>query len=110
GLPAGTRVWLAAGVTDMRKGFNGLSMAVQATLRRDPFSGHVFVFRGRGYGDALLNPYSSPPHNKGLISRAAFSVNCSAGLRRPHRTGSSCSLLRVYVSCRSANSPVKPGS
>ncbi|MCP4329321.1 MAG: IS66 family insertion sequence element accessory protein TnpB, partial [Alphaproteobacteria bacterium] len=47
GLPAGTRVWLAAGVTDMRKGFNGLSMAVQATLRRDPFSGHVFVFRGR---------------------------------------------------------------
>jgi transposase len=47
GPPAGTRVWLAAGVTDMRKGFNGLSMAVQATLQRDPFSGHVFVFRGR---------------------------------------------------------------
>ena len=52
GLPAGTRVWLAAGATDMRKGFDGLSMVVQATLRRDPFSGHVFVFRGRR-GDLL---------------------------------------------------------
>jgi transposase len=47
GLPASTRVWLAAGATDMRKGFDGLSMLVQGALRRDPFSGHVFVFRGR---------------------------------------------------------------
>ena len=47
GLPADTRVWLCAGATDMRKGFDGLAMAVQATLLRDPFSGHVFVFRGR---------------------------------------------------------------
>lgn len=47
GLPTGTRVWLVAGATDMRKGFDGLAMAVQATLTRDPFSGHVFVFRGR---------------------------------------------------------------
>jgi len=47
GLPAGTRVWLAAGVTDMRSGFNGLAGKVQAALDEDPFSGHVFVFRGR---------------------------------------------------------------
>ncbi len=47
GLPAGTRVWLVAGATDMRKGFDGLAMVVQTTLARDPFSGHVFVFRGR---------------------------------------------------------------
>lgn len=47
GLPATTRVWLAAGATDMRKGFDGLAMVVQAVLERDPFSGHVFVFRGR---------------------------------------------------------------
>ena len=39
GLPADTRVWLAAGATDMRKGFDGLAMAVQATLRRDPSAG-----------------------------------------------------------------------
>lgn len=47
GLPPGTRVWLAAGVTDMRRGFDGLAALVQAKLQLDPFSGHVFVFRGR---------------------------------------------------------------
>jgi transposase len=47
GLPAGPRVWLAAGVTDMRSGFNGLAAKVETALAEDPFSGHVFVFRGR---------------------------------------------------------------
>ena len=46
-LPAGTRVWLAAGVTDMRKGMDGLAALAQTTLAENPFSGHVFVFRGR---------------------------------------------------------------
>ena len=45
--PTSTRVWLAAGHTDMRKGFDGLAMLVQAKLSRDPFGGQVFVFRGR---------------------------------------------------------------
>ena len=52
GLPAGTRIWIAAGVTDMRCGFNGLAAKVQTALADDPFSGHVFVFRGRR-GDIL---------------------------------------------------------
>jgi transposase len=43
----GTQVWLVAGVTDMRRGFTGLSARVQTALEQDPFSGHVFVFRGR---------------------------------------------------------------
>lgn len=47
GLPAGTRVWLATGATDLRRGFDGLALLVQSTLRRDPYSGHVFAFRGR---------------------------------------------------------------
>lgn len=46
-LPAGSRIWLVAGVTDMRNGFNGLASRVQNTLRDDPFSGHLFIFRGR---------------------------------------------------------------
>jgi len=46
-LPAGTRVWVAAGVTDMRKGMDGLAALVQTTLLENPFSGHIFVFRGR---------------------------------------------------------------
>jgi transposase len=46
--PAGNaRVWLAAGVTDMRKGFDGLATLVQQALTEDPFSGQIFVFRGR---------------------------------------------------------------
>ncbi|HVT26535.1 MAG TPA: IS66 family insertion sequence element accessory protein TnpB [Lacipirellulaceae bacterium] len=47
GLPSGTRVWLAAGVTDMRKGFDGLAAQIQQALAEDPYSGHVFVFRGK---------------------------------------------------------------
>ena len=46
-LPGGTRIWLAAGVTDMRRGFDGLAAIVQEKLAADPFSGHVFIFRGR---------------------------------------------------------------
>jgi transposase len=47
GLPAGTRIWIAAGVTDLRRGFTGLSGMVQTVLHESPFSGHVFLFRGR---------------------------------------------------------------
>ena len=46
-VPAGVRVYLALGATDMRKGFDGLSVRAQEVLRADPFSGHLFVFRGK---------------------------------------------------------------
>ena len=46
-IPTGTRVWLATGHTDMRKGFDGLALLIQETFKRDPHSGHLFVFRGR---------------------------------------------------------------
>jgi transposase len=46
-LPTGTHIWIAAGVTDLRRGFTGLSAVVQTVLEQKPFSGHVFVFRGR---------------------------------------------------------------
>jgi transposase len=45
--PTNTQIWIAAGVTDLRRGFTGLSALVQAKLEQSPFSGHVFVFRGR---------------------------------------------------------------
>lgn len=47
GPAAGTRIWLVAGMTDMRRGFAGLSGMVQTALEQDPFSGQVFVFRGK---------------------------------------------------------------
>ena len=46
-LPSGVRIWLVAGVTDMRKGYDGLSALVQTALNENPFSGQIFVFRGR---------------------------------------------------------------
>jgi transposase len=51
-VPAQTKVWLAAGATDMHTGFNGLSILTQDALKQDPFSGHLFVFRGKR-GDLL---------------------------------------------------------
>ena len=47
GPPAGTRIWIVAGVTDLRRGFVGLSGVVQTALQENPFSGQVFLFRGR---------------------------------------------------------------
>lgn len=46
GLLAGTRIWLAAGVTDKRARMNGLAAKVEIALAEDPYCGHVFVIRG----------------------------------------------------------------
>jgi transposase len=51
-LPAGVQVWLAAGATDMRKGFDGLAALVQTQLAEDAYSGQLFVFRGKA-GDRV---------------------------------------------------------
>jgi transposase len=47
GVPTGARIWLAAGFTDLRRGFDGLSALVQTVLNENPYSGQIFVFRGR---------------------------------------------------------------
>jgi transposase len=46
-IPSGVRVWLATGHTDLQRGFDGLPLLVQETLRRDPHSGLLLVFRGK---------------------------------------------------------------
>ncbi|GGC72847.1 hypothetical protein GCM10011504_57890 [Siccirubricoccus deserti] len=52
GPPLGTRVYLACGATDMRKGFGGLAAQVQTVLSQDPYSGAEFYSRERR-GDLL---------------------------------------------------------
>ena len=42
-----SRVYLAVGITDMRKAINGLSIMVEQHLSKDPFSGDLFVFCNR---------------------------------------------------------------
>jgi len=46
-VPAGVKVHLALGYTDMRKGLDGLATLIQEHLKKDPFSGHLFVVRGK---------------------------------------------------------------
>jgi transposase len=46
-IPSSVKIRLALGHTDMRKGFDSLAVLVQEVLKKDPFSGHLFAFRGR---------------------------------------------------------------
>ena len=48
-MPVGsaTRIFLAAGATDLRKSFEGLSDLVRHRFQEDPLSGHLFVFANR---------------------------------------------------------------
>ena len=75
GLPTGTSIWIAAGFTDLRRGFTGLSGMVQTTLQENPFSGHVFVFRGRrgGCGGTAMGF---------VFLRSGSSVDASSGRKR----------------------------
>lgn len=106
GLPAGTKVWIAAGVTDMRKGMDGLAALAQTVLEQNPFSGHVFVFRGRRGdllklvwfdGDGLClfakrlerGRFIWPQANSGTVSLTAAQLSMlleGIDWRRPQRT------------------------
>ena len=44
GFGPATRIYLAVGATDMRKGFEGLYGLVRDRLECEPLSGHVFLF------------------------------------------------------------------
>jgi transposase len=46
-LPASVRIWLVAGFTVMRRRIDGLAALVQTALSSNPFSGELFIFRGR---------------------------------------------------------------
>ena len=48
-IPTGpaTKVYLALGTTDLRKGFEGLSDLVRHQMKEEPMSGHLFAFTNR---------------------------------------------------------------
>ena len=62
-VPAGVRVWIATGVTDMRRGMNGLSLQVQQGLGRLCFSW--------GMSGAPDQPSTSPEDLAAALARAA---------------------------------------
>jgi len=47
GPPSGVRIWIVAGFTDLRRGFDGLCAQVQNELKESPFSGELYIFRGK---------------------------------------------------------------
>ena len=51
-VPMNAQVWLAVRVTDMRKGFPSQAAQAEQMMQQNPFSGHMFVFRGR-QGDLI---------------------------------------------------------
>jgi transposase len=65
--PPGTRVFLACGVTDMRKGFDGLAALVQTVLAQDSYGGALFCFRGRR-GDLMKCLAAYPLSSAGFRS------------------------------------------
>ena len=78
-LAPGTRVYLACRPVSMQKGFDGLTALASQILGADPYSGHLFLFRGkRGdyfkalYWDCLL--YTSPSPRDRTRSRMPSSA------------------------------------
>ena len=91
-VPMNTQVWLAAGVTDMRKGFAALAAQAEQTTRTNPFNGHMFVFRGRR-GDLIkiiwwvshwnaIGPSDNGASKARVCSRSVWRRGGSCGLRR----------------------------
>jgi transposase len=82
----GVRIWVAAGVTDMRRGFDGLAAMVQQQLGQDPFSGALFLFRGRRGQQATFSIQFS--HCQNCVSLASAIRADVAGVASPPREGS----------------------
>jgi hypothetical protein len=80
GPGTGVRVYLACGITDMRKGIEGLAALAQDVLRQKPTGGAVFAFRGKR-GDRLKLLYLMAKASA-CITRSCRKVG-SHGLRRP---------------------------
>ncbi len=81
-VPSSARVRLACGVKEMRKGFPANAAEAERMLKADPYSGRLFVFRGRcgdlikmiwwdGQGARVrpaLEPMAGEPHSRGARS------------------------------------------
>ena len=72
-IPSGVKIHLALGHTDMRKGFDSLAVLVQEVLKKDPFSGHLFAFRGKKADTICARQSLRPAIGRSLDEQA---VNC----------------------------------
>jgi predicted dithiol-disulfide oxidoreductase (DUF899 family) len=93
--PGNTQIWIAAGVTDLRRGFTGLSALVQTKLEKSPMSGQVFIFRGRR-GD-LVKLIWFDGDGEGAENRLAAMCGIDAAAYGRERPGMSAFVLEDGV-------------
>ncbi len=83
--PSGNvRVYLACGVTDMRRGIVGLSALVETEVKEAPGSGAIFGFRGKRADRIKLLWWTGREDACGLAGRMTISYAVSAMLCRFH--------------------------
>jgi transposase len=75
GPPSGTRIWLVAGQTDLRKGVDGLCALVQAHLNESAFTGEVYLFRGKS-GNKIKVLWATPEGTSFLYKRLNDAKEC----------------------------------
>ncbi len=85
-LAPGTKVFLACSPIDLRSGFNGLAAKAQQMIGADPFSGHLFLFRGKRGQQATFSIQFS--HCQDCLSLASPVRADVAGIAAPSREGS----------------------
>jgi len=89
-VPAGIKVHIAVGYTDHRKGLDGLAVPVEQMLQKDPFSGHMFVFRGRRADmiqDFVLGRQRTlPPHKTAGGGRFEWPISITPECGQHHKT------------------------
>ncbi len=69
------RVYIATGVTDMRKSINGLSILVADQLELDPLSGHLFGVSFLAYLLFVIETAISSRSCTGIVTGSAFGIN-----------------------------------
>ncbi len=85
-LAPGTKVFLACRPIDLRNGFDGLAAKAQQVIGADPFSGHLFIFRGkRGKHTTFYIQFASLDD---CLSMASLVWADAAGLSTSARQGS----------------------
>src|ERR1700727_1156333 len=87
--PANTQIWIAAGVTDLRRGFTGLSALVQTKLEKSAMSGQVFIL------------HQQQSHRSSLLSSQQSSLIQAAPMKNLVRINSMRSRYSCYRCSRS---------
>jgi hypothetical protein len=94
-IATGTRIFVAAGATDMRKGFDGLQGIVSGVLEQDPLCGHLFLFVNRRRdklkilywdGDGLAIWYRPTNPTVGARSKARFKCRALRTISGPPKS------------------------